>query len=458
MAGIGFELQKVLKGGGLANVLKVTLAGIVIVAGPWLISIVAIFFLNRFASFALAEGSDLFMAAIVYTYAFSLSVFGGLHYIFTRYISDMIFIRRERRASSTLMLVLVLFALMAGILSAAAVLFIRAEGVSYLGLYRFAAVCLFVTVNLIWLVMIFITLLKKYMTIFLVYLSGMAFSFIAVYFLGGPFGIGGALAGFTAGQILILLLLLGLIVRSYKPVKPFRELKPLLSYFRRFRFLFLSGVFYSAGIWVDKITLWFLRGSSVRGTWFSLFETYDIAVYFANLTIIPGLVYFMIFSETNFYSSLRKFLLSVEKGILTRITEEKYKVIRVTENSLYEQSFFQGVISFGLIILAPHVNRVFLGGLTDTVTLRLVLGAAFFHIFYLTTLTFLFYIEMYREAFFTSLFFFAVNFAITASASALNLPWYGIGYLSATILSSLPAFFFLKRGVRNLERRVYGSL
>ncbi|MBN2659447.1 MAG: exopolysaccharide Pel transporter PelG [Spirochaetales bacterium] len=458
MAGIGFELQKVLKGGGLANALKVTLAGIVIVAGPWLISIVGIFFLNRFASSALAEGGDLFMAAIVYTYAFSLTFFGGLHYIFTRYISDMIFIRRERRAASTLMLALIFFALMAAALSSAAVLFIRADGVSFLWLYRLAAVLLFITVNLIWLVMIFITLLKKYMTIFLVYLSGMGVSFGAVYFLGGRYGIGGALTGFTSGQILILLLLLGLIVRAYRPVRPFRELKPLLGYFRKFRYLFLAGVFYSAGIWVDKITLWFLKGASVEGTWFYLFEPYDIAVYFANLTIIPGLVYFMIFSETDFYSALRKFLLTIEKGILMRITEEKYKVIRITGKSLYEQSFFQGVISFGLIALAPSINRIFLSGQTDVTTFRLVLAAAFFHIFYLTVLTFLFYIEMYREAFFSALFFFVVNFTVTAGASVIGFPWFGIGYLSAAVLSSFLSFFLLKGGVRSLDRRVFGGL
>jgi len=458
MAGIGFELQKVLKGGGLANAIKVTLAGVVIVAGPWLISIVGIFLLNRFASFALAEGGDLFMAAIVYTYAFSLSLFGGIHYIFTRYISDMIFVRRERRASSTLMLVLILFALMAGLVSAVAVSFIEVQGITYLWLYRLSAVSLFITVNLIWLVMIFITLLKKYMTIFLVYLSGMAFSFAAVYFLGGPFGIGGALAGFTAGQVLILLLLTALIVRAYRPVKPFRELRPLLGYFRKYKYLFLSGVFYSAGIWIDKIVLWFMRGSSVRGTWFVLFEQYDIAVYFSNLTIIPGLVYFMIFSETDFYSSLRKFLLSIEKGILTRIIEEKYKVVRITERSLYEQSFFQGVITFGLIMVAPSINSFFLGGLTDTITLRMVLGGGFFHIFYLTTLTFLFYIEMYREAFFTSLLFFALNLSLTAGLACWNSRWYGLGYMAAAFFSSLLAWYFLKSGVRILDRRVYGRL
>jgi len=457
MAGIGFELQKVLKGGGIGNLFKVALAGIVIVAGPWLISIVGIFFLNRFAGFALTEGADLFMAAIVYSYAFSLSLFGGLHYIFTRYISDLIYIQKETRAVSTLLLVMIIFIFMALVMAGVAVYFIETDIISNLLLYKISAVSLFIVINLIWLVMIFITLLKRYMTIFLVYFSGMAISFFAVYYLGSLYKLGGALAGFTIGQLYILLFLLLLIINAYKPETIWIEFKPLLSYFKKYKYLFLAGVFYSAGIWVDKICLWVLVGSSVQGTYLKLFEPYDIAVYFGNLTIIPGLVYFMIFSETDFYSVLKKFLLTIEKSILTRIREEKYRLIKTMNRSLYEQSFFQGIISLGLIIVAPIVNSVFLGNLSDVTTLRIVLLAVFFHVFFLTILTFLFYIQMYREAFLSTAVFFFINLIVTMIMALIDFPFYGIGYLAASVSACLFSFIFLRYGVKTVDRRVYGS-
>jgi uncharacterized membrane protein len=422
MAGIGFELQKVLKGGGLANLFKVALAGIVIVAGPWLISIMGIFFLTRFAGFALTEGADLFMAAIVYSYAFSLSLFGGLHYIFTRYISDHIYVSKEGRAVSTLLMVMILFIGLAALLAMPAVFFIQTEFISNLLLYKISAVLLFIVINLIWLVMIFITLLKKYMTIFLVYLSGMAISFFAVYYLGSLYKLGGALAGFTMGQLYILIFLLFLIVKAFPPEKIWVEFKPLMSYFKKYKYLFLAGVFYSSGIWVDKITLWIMVGSPVLGTYLKLFEPYDITVYFANLTIIPGLVYFMVFSETNFYSVLKKFLLTIEKSILTRIREEKYRLIRTMNSSLYEQSFFQGV-----------------------------------HIFFLTLLTFLFYIEMYREAFLSTAVFFFINMIVTIVFVKLQFPFYGLGYLAASISACIISSSYLRYGVRTLDRRIYGK-
>jgi len=457
MAGIGFELQKVLKGGGIGNLFKVALAGIMIVAGPWLISIVGIFFLNRFAGFALTEGAELFMAAIVYSYAFSLSLFGGLHYIFTRYISDLIYIRKETRAVSTLLMVMLIFIIIAIVLAGVAVYFIESDNISNLLLYKISAVSLFIVINLIWLVMIFITLLKRYMTIVLVYLSGMSISFIAVYYLGSLYKLGGALAGFTIGQLFILVFLLQLILNAYKPEAIWVEFKPLLSYFSKYKYLFLAGVFYSAGTWVDKITLWILAGSSVQGTYLQLFEPYDIAVYFGNLTMIPGLVYFTIFSETDFYSVLKKFLLTIEKGILTRIREEKYRLIRTMNQSLYEQNFFQGIVSLGLIIVAPIINSVFLADVPDVTTLRIVLLAVFFHIFFLTILTFLFYIQMYREAFFSTAVFFFINMIVTIIMAKIEFPYYGIGYLAASVSACIVSFTFLRYGVNTVDRRIYGS-
>ena len=75
MAGIGFELQRVLKRGGIGSFVKVALSGIMIVAGPWLLSIIGIFLIGRFAGVALREGRSLFMSVVIYSYAFSLFFF-----------------------------------------------------------------------------------------------------------------------------------------------------------------------------------------------------------------------------------------------------------------------------------------------------------------------------------------------------------------------------------------------
>lgn len=458
MAGIGFELQRVLKQGGMTGALKVALAGIIIVAGPWLISILGIFSLSRFAGFALEEGSGLFTAAIVYSYAFSLFLFGGLHYIFTRYISDLIYVKDDSRAFAALLISMIFIGLFSTIVGVFGVYFIRTDQVANLFMYRIFAAILFTAVNLIWLVMIFITLLKKYMTIFLVYIIGMVCSFAAVYVLGKEYRLGGAMAGFSIGQVSILIMLLLLIRRYIKPGNLWREIKPLAGYFKKYRFLLGAGIFYSAGIWVDKIVLWWYSGSPVEGTYLVLFGEYDITVYFANLTLIPGLVYFMVFSETNFYVMLRRFLLKISSRIYTGIQEEKYRLMKTVRASLREQSLFQAVVTAGLIILASSINTKLLGGLSSVTTIRLVLAGVFFHLLFLTLLTFLFYLERYKESFITQICFFSINFGGTLHFAGLSTPIYGAGYLLAGIVTSALSGIFLTRGIKTIDRRIFGLL
>jgi polysaccharide biosynthesis protein PelG len=458
MAGIGFELQRVLKQGGMTGALKVALAGVIIVAGPWLISIIGIFTLSRFAGFALVEGGLLFTAAIVYSYAFSLFLFGGLHYIYTRYISDLIYIKDNNRAFATLILTMIVIGILSILVAVPGVIFIKTDLVENLSMYKLFAALLFVCVNLIWLVMIFITLLRKYMTIFLVYIIGMVLSFVAVYFFGREYKLGGAMAGFSIGQVSILIMLLILIRRYIKPGNILREIKPLISYFSKYRFLLGAGIFYSAGIWIDKIVLWFYAGNTVEGTYLVLFEQYDITVYFANLTLIPGLVYFMVFSETNFYVSLRRFLVKISTRTFTEIQEGKYKLINTMKSSIREQSIFQGVITAGLLIVAESINTSLLGSHSSLLTLRLVLAGVFFHLLFLTLLTFLFYLERYKEAFITQLCFFSVNFGATLYFASLSYPVYGAGYLIAGIITSFLSAFYLFKGVNTIDRRIFGLL
>ena len=458
MAGIGFELQRVLKQGGMTGVFKVAMAGIIIVAGPWLISILGIFALSRFAGFAIEEGGFLFTAAIVYSYAFSLFLFGGLHYIYTRYTSDLIYIKDDSRAFATLILSMIIIGILSTLAAVAGVYFINTDQVANLSMYRVFAAVLFVSVNLIWLVMIFITLLKKYMTIFLVYIIGMVLSFGAVYFLGREYKLGGAMAGFSIGQVSILVMLLILIRRYIKPGNIFREIKPVISYFRKYKYLLGAGVFYSAGIWIDKIALWVYAGSHVEGTYLVLFEHYDITVYFANLTLIPGLVYFMVFSETNFYVRLRRFLMKISTRTFTEIQEEKFRLMKTMKDSIREQNLFQSVITIGLMIVAGNINENFLGGLSSLLTLRLVLAGVFFHLLFLTLLTFLFYLERYKEAFITQICFFSINFGGTLYFADISTPVYGAGYLLSGVLTSILSGLYLSRAIKTMDRRIFGLL
>lgn len=455
MAGIGFELQRVLKKGGVSNIFKAALAGIIIVAGPWLLSIIGLFFLYHTASSALQQGGDLFTAVIVYSYAFSLSLFGGIHYIFTRYISDLIYINRTDRAFGVLLLTICGLIVLSGSLGVLAMTNLDLANVTHPLLFKISSVILFIAINLIWLVMIYITLLKRYMIISLIYLGGMAVSILAAFYLGRLFFLSGAIAGYCIGQVFIFVSLLILISLHSKSAFIWKEAGPFLGYFGKYKFLLFTGILYSAGMWVDKILLWVIKGSPVYGTFFKLFASYDMPVYLANLTIIPGLVYFMIFSESNYFIALKRLLLHLNTSNLTRISSSSYKLSKTAWHSLRDEAFFQGIITMILVLLAPDIKHLFMQTVSTTLTLRVTFTALFFNLIFLTSMTFLFYLEKYKETFISAGIFFSVNFGVTLYAALYDYPFYGTGYLIACVTGSIVTFLFLFKGIHTFVQNIF---
>jgi uncharacterized membrane protein len=458
MAGIGFELQKILKQGGLAGFFKVALAGIIIVAGPWILSIIGIFLIGRFAGFALAEGRTLFMGVIIYSYAFSLFIFGGTHYIFTRMVADIVYLEKRNEAGAALVLFSALTALLSALVALLAVRHLESGALGALahaGLFRLGAVLFFTVINLTWLLMIFISLSKRYLAIFIIFLTGISASVAGVVAGGSRLGLGGAMLGFAAGQSLTALLLFVLSLRECPPGSFAAAARRLAAYFPKYRYLFLTGLFYYWGIWIDKIVFWFAFGARVPGTFIFLFDAYDIPVYLANLTMIPGLIYFIVAAETNFYVRLKNFLLALSHGRYGAIMEQKSRLLAEMRTSLGEQSLFQGVLTAFLLLAAPALSAALFGGGVDGAILRLTLAAVFFHLLFLTALTLLFYLEMYSRAFLSSLLFFGVNLAGSVMIARWGSGLFGLSYLAAGCAASLTAILGLRRSLTRIDRLIY---
>ena len=148
MAGIGFELKRVVEHGGIGSFIKAALSGTMIVAGPWLISILSISVIRRLVWFLPPVDHQIFIAVIVYSYALSLILFGGIHFIFTRLLADLIYKKKDRTAGSILIyfsfLILLAAGLIGGILGLLAALKMEQK------LFFICAVAVFfISVNLI---------------------------------------------------------------------------------------------------------------------------------------------------------------------------------------------------------------------------------------------------------------------------------------------------------------------
>jgi uncharacterized membrane protein len=455
MAGIGFELKKVLRQGGIVRFLGVTLAGTAIVAGPWLLSVLGIFLIQRYAQLALLESPVLFSSTVVYSYAFSLVLFSGLLYIFTRQVSDLIYEDKNREAGSAHLSFLIATAVLAAAVGAAGILPMRLEGiVDHPALFKAAAVSLFVATCADWVLLSFISLLKSYGGILLTYLGGSLLSFFGTFLLGRAWSTGGALLGYAIGQFMTVVALYAMTLAHFGPTRI--ALKGFLSYIGRYRMLFFAGLLYAWATWVDKVVFWFSFGSRVPGSWMRTFDPYDVPIFFSILTLIPGLIYFTIETETAFYPRLREFLRTIGSGSYQQIQERKYAMIRSLGEAMRGQGLLQLIVSVTLILVAPVLGPALFGTGMNVPALRITLAAAFFHSLFLSLLIFLFYLEHYGRAAAAALVFFAVNCAASILIAALgDARLLGTSYLAGGILGSIVAGTFLVRALRRFDHTLY---
>ncbi len=460
MAGIGFELRKVINKGGMSSFLQTAMSGAMIVAGPWLLSIITISLINIILNQTSSDGIELFMGVVIYCYAFSLFLFGGFHYLFTRRMSDMLYIKKEGEAFGFVLRLYIPLGIISAVIALPAALLLKPELSSQLevSVFRASAVMLFTAVNILWVIMLFVSVLKWYIKILLVYTAGLVLSILLVFLLSPILGISGALLGFCISHILIVIMLTILCRAAWKPrrprpspdINPSTAKNPIIAaaanfgaYIRKYKYLFAAGIFYYAGIWIDKLIYWAAYGDNVSATFIRLYAEYDISVYMANLTMIPGLIFFVIYSETEFYTALKRFINIIRHGLYTDIVIHRNKLAEKIVDSLKEQSLFQGIITLIMIILSS--NLIF----------RTTLSAVFFHLLLLTLINYFFYIEEYNHAFYSALVFFIVNGTLAAITTLGLIPKApGFSYLIGAAAASATAALLLKADISRLERHI----
>ncbi|GAF79699.1 unnamed protein product, partial [marine sediment metagenome] len=103
MAGIGFELRKLLQRDTFSGLLQAYGYAGVISSGPWVLSIIGILLLGLLSVGNVKPGIQIseFQVTVTYLIAVSLILSGAIQQGFTRYISDQIYLGNEDKIIST---------------------------------------------------------------------------------------------------------------------------------------------------------------------------------------------------------------------------------------------------------------------------------------------------------------------------------------------------------------------
>ncbi|MDD4952488.1 MAG: exopolysaccharide Pel transporter PelG [Desulfovibrionaceae bacterium] len=446
MAGIGFELRRILRRGSYFSELTAYLYSALISSGPWLMSVLCLSVLALYRGPAAGETPyEIFRSTIIYTYAFSLIFIGAVQLVSTRYLADRYYLGEEK-VTMGVFYTCALLVLGVGAPLAAAVY----QGFALTPLYKGCAVVLFLLVSMIWLSMIFLSAIKDYKSIVLAFASGSAVSVAAAIWLDRVFGPAGHLAGYTAGQAIIFFWLLSRLLTEFPPAGLLD--KGLFSYYKKYWDLVAVGVLYNLGIWVDKMVFWSAPDSRLIAPWFKTHDLYEAPVFIAYLTIVPTMAIFLLKTETRFYEHYRSYYDKImQKRSFRDILAEKARMIGMLKESVREIFIVQGSVTVLCVVFAPQiVDAVSLSPL-QTPILRISLVGAFLQGLLSVAVIILFYFDLRKKVLLVSLVFLTLNWLLSTLSIALGPSFYGYGYCYACLLSLGLAVYILSHSLDNLE-------
>lgn len=453
MAGIGFELRKILKRDNLLSLLQAYGYAAIISSGPWVLSIVGILIIGLL-SYAVVVPEVLiaqFQVTITYVIALSLILTGPFQLAFTRFTADRLFEKRLRMILPNFHAVALCVTLLGGVLGLACVAFLFPQQTV---LYRLLLLAGFVIMCNIWIATIFLSGMKQYKAIVWLYLFGYACT-IAAALLLRRFKLEGLMSGFVIGQAILLMGMTTLILRSF-PAERFIS----FEFFNKrmcYPSLLWIGLFYNLGVWIDKLMFWFSSDTSqvVIGP-LRASLIYDLPVFLAYLSIIPGMAIFLLRMETDFVENYNEFYRTVRSGgSLETIEQSRNGMVDTIRLGIFEIIKIQTIAILVLIVVGEQLLR-WLGISTLYLPLLYVdVIAAGLQVVLLGILNVFFYLDKRRIVLGLSITFVLLNMAFTELSLQLGPAFYGYGFAVTLLLVVLAGLFLLSRKLDVLEYETF---
>lgn len=446
MAGIGFELKRLLAEDTYTSLVKGFLYSTVISAGPWLMSVLCLAGLGVYSiSFLGFEGRQTFASTVVYMYAISLVGTGLIQIAVTRYLADTLY-QGERMilAQSFLPVLLVTAAIELPV--AIAVLW----GAPLEPAYKVSATVGMLTISLVWQVMVFLSASRDYLSIVLGFLVGATVSLVGGLTWGRRLGLMGYLNGFILGQFCIFAILTLKLFREFG--LPSRWDWSFLRYLRDYPQLIGVGLFYNLSIWVDKVIFGLSPYGRVTAARFPTYNQYDSSLFLAFVTVVPAMALFLARTETEFAEVYRRYYDDIFfRHSYGQIQSSKRAMVAVLGRSFLDICKVQGLITFVAVYFADDLLELVGLPYSQTGMFRYGLIGAFMQVLMLFIHVVLLYFDLRGTVLGLTFLFFSVNALLSAASLSLGFRYYGAGFCAACFVGLLASVVMLYLRVMDLE-------
>lgn len=449
MAGIGFTLRKAIGDAGRSGKWKVYGAAAFVAAGPWLLTLIALFLLLSWSkAFGLQNDQrDLFFATITYSMITSNLISTTAQFFLTRYLADALYVEAPERLLSGFTGVYLYTGLAATLLGTGIQWFLPLPLA-----YKIWTVLLTVILTQLGLIMILLSAAKAYWDIARGFLFGLASLGVMALVYGVYMKLNGlqanetvVLAVFTLGQGVAFFWLGSVVVRDFPGQTPaVYEVKPQ---YKRYPELIGIGFFYAMTLWIDNGMYWLSEDSLIVGGSYLLSPGYDLAKFWTFLALIPAFTLFSVNIETEFYKVFRRFYDAIESGDTlapVRMFEEDLRL--ETKASLLRMMKIQAFVALLAWVFAqqvrhtyPNVIEIFQWTIIGSVP----------HMVWITAFLLLLYFDARRQAMWAAGI--AMLSLMVGGEIATEFNWSpGAGYLLGSVLMLLITLWMLNRQLDRL--------
>lgn len=452
MAGIGFELRKILSRDSYSATLRAYLYAGLISSGPWVLSIISVMLIGVISLGVVVPDNTVrqFLVTVTYLMASSLIYTGGAQLFFTRFISDRLFEKKNDRILPNLLGIMLIVTLSSGVLASLVMGFMFDEPFAY----RLLVLANFVTLCNLWLVIIFLSGMKAYNRILLVMLVGYSLMVLCAFFLRF-LHMNGLLLALLIGHGSLLFMFLFDILREY----PAKQLVAFDFLKRRqvFISLLVTGFCYNLGIWIDKFIFWFnpQTSSEVIGP-LRASMLYDLPIFLAYLAIIPGMAVFLVRIETDFAEWYERVYSAIRDGqTLQHIGVLKEQMILAIRQGLLEICKVQGLTVVLLFLLAPAMLE-WLGISAYYLQLFYVdLIGVSIQVVFMALLNVFFYLDKRAIVLELCVLFVVLNAALTLLSQYMGPTFYGYGFTLSLLVCVLLGLMRLSSSLEDLEYETF---
>jgi uncharacterized membrane protein len=221
--------------------------------------------------------------------------------------------------------------------------------------------------------------------------------------------------------------------------------------------LLVIGVLYNLGIWADKFMFWFFPDTSepVVGA-LRASIIYDLPVFLAYLSIIPGMAVFMVRIETDFVEYYDKFYDAVRSGgSLEYIQDMRDEMVYSIRQGLAEIAKIQTLAVLVTFVAGPSILQAL--GISQLYLPLLyiqVIGASL-QVVLLSVLNIFFYLDVRRIILGLCAEFLVLNILLTALTLWLGAAFYGYGFTLAVLITLVTALGILDYKLNHLEYETF---